>query len=231
VGAEGAIIVWDLETTKAIKTIDANASVESLALSPDGSLLVTGGEGGRVVVWNLQSESPIHEFDLQAGLVPSVAFSAEGHFVAACGEGGIAAWELEGGRQIFKDMSSDFECVTFNHAGTRLAFGGLGRVRMYDTKTWEQTAELLSDSSQVVGISFHYDDQRLATRSFDGIVKIWDVLTLQPMLTLRLDRALGTDPHDPIFSPDGQLLVAGRRGDGIFRLWSTCGPIITPPHD
>ncbi len=229
VGAEGTVVVWDLETNEAIKIIDAKSSLGSLALSRDGRLIMTGGEEGRVVVWDLRTEKPINEFDLQEGLVPSVAFSPDGRFVAACSEGGIAAWELDGGRPIFNDMSSDFECVTFNHAGTRLVFGGLGRVRMYNTNSWKQSAELLSDSSQVVGISFHHDDQRLATRSYDGIVKIWDVDTLQPMLTLRLDRALGTDPHDPIFSPDGQLLVAGRRGDGIFRLWSTRGTIITPP--
>lgn len=70
----------------------------------------------------------------------------------------------------------------------------------------------------VFRVAFSPDGKTLATASWDGTVKIWDVTTHQPLV--ELDTGPNNSVLDVAFSPDGTKLAAGI-SDNRIMLWDT----------
>src|SRR5262249_52369360 len=62
------------------------AEVATVAVSPDGNLLVSGGWDGAVKVWHLPEGQLMFSFGNHGGPVHTVAFSPDGSLFAAAGE-------------------------------------------------------------------------------------------------------------------------------------------------
>ena len=110
--------------------------------------------------------------------------------------------------------------LTFNHAGDRLAVGSLGRVRLYDTQSWQLASDWAAHNPPVNGLAFSADDKVLTTRASDGQVKLWDLLTGQNVLTFEGNSTRRNHRHPPLISPDDSLMLAGIDGHGL-ELWNT----------
>ena len=84
------IIIWDLMTGKLKKQWVADRGrICSLAVSPDGALLVSGGmDDKKVKVWNLAKGQEIHSI-AHKGVINSVAYSPSGHIIASLCDNGL----------------------------------------------------------------------------------------------------------------------------------------------
>jgi WD40 repeat protein len=67
----------------------------------------------------------------------------------------------------------------------------------------------------VVSVGWSLDGKRLASASRDGTIKIWDPVTCQEAMTLRIDE-FGV--FCVAWSPDGQQL-ASATADGTIQIW------------
>jgi WD40 repeat protein len=81
------------------------------------------------------------------------------------------------------------------------------------------SATLRGHTKVVDSLAFSRDGRMLASASWDGTVKLWEVLTGKERATLKghPDGAIAV-----AFSPDGGLLASGGR-HGMVRLWDTAG--------
>ncbi len=70
-------------------------TVEALAFSPDGSLLVAASREGRARAWEVASGREKADFDWQVGKLYALAFSPDGSTVAAGGSKGIVVWDVD----------------------------------------------------------------------------------------------------------------------------------------
>ena len=77
------------------------------------------------------------------------------------------------------------------------------------------TATLEGHAGPVDSVAFSSDEATLATGSWDGTVKLWDVATQQNIATLG---PRGDTVHSVAFSPDGTTLASGS-WDGTVELW------------
>ena len=96
-----------------------------------------------------------------------------------------------------------------------------GQVRLWDTATGDQHAELHGHTGPVNTLAFSSDGGLLATgddgRGSDGKLRLWDPATGRRHA--ELDGHTG--PVNTLaFSPDGLLLATGD-GNGFLRIWST----------
>ena len=86
--------MWDTASATAIQTLRGHEGhVRTLAYSPDGRRLVTGGDDRAVKVWDAATGSELISIDL-GDVVTRVAFSADGRaVVAGCVDGTVRTFE------------------------------------------------------------------------------------------------------------------------------------------
>jgi WD40 repeat protein len=81
-----------------------SSDVASVAFSPDGKTLASGGSGGddeTIKLWNLDSNEEIAIFGGHSGMVYSVAFSPDSKTLASGGDDEtIKLWNLENNHEI-----------------------------------------------------------------------------------------------------------------------------------
>jgi WD40 repeat protein/tetratricopeptide (TPR) repeat protein len=93
----GAVIALALPDLTVVRRLAKghDQAIESLALSPDGRLLATGGRDRRVVLRDALTFEPWLTFPAWTGVVKDLAFDASGRWLAFAGaDSDVALWDL-----------------------------------------------------------------------------------------------------------------------------------------
>jgi WD40 repeat protein len=93
--------VWDLtEKEPEGKPIRQSGALTCLAISPDGEVLATGNEGGRVYLsWHLPDAELQDPLDEHTKAITGLAFNCDGRTLASASEDGrVLLWEVAHGR-------------------------------------------------------------------------------------------------------------------------------------
>lgn len=88
------IVLWDLHTAEIQRTLKGHSKpVKAITLSPDGKRLASGGEDGRVILWDWQSGQELLVLDDETQSLDLV-FSPDGKKLAAASNGsGVTIWD------------------------------------------------------------------------------------------------------------------------------------------
>ncbi len=95
-GDDGSIGLWDVANGHLKATLtEHTAWVESVAFSPDGSLLASGSGDSTVRLWDISTGQSIATLTGHTSWVRSVAFSPDGSLLASgSGDGTVRLWEI-----------------------------------------------------------------------------------------------------------------------------------------
>ncbi len=189
---DSAVRVWDLETGRRTHQLPGKLAVNGLAFSPpDGRLLVTAGEDGRVRVFDWAADREVHQLPpRQQGRVGGVAFSPDGKLLACGGwDRTVRIWEISdpdprrwNPRPVLTDPTGSVQCVAFSPDGRYLAWGGTdSTVKICALRPGPAEGDgpvvhtFYGHTSWVRSVAFSIDGRFLASGSQDGTVKIWAV--------------------------------------------------------
>ncbi|HEY6174273.1 MAG TPA: serine/threonine-protein kinase [Kofleriaceae bacterium] len=216
-----AVAVFALPGGTRIRTIEHPALVRTLAFAPAGHDLVTASADGTVFV--IRDEREPVALPSPAGAITAVAFTPDGHAIAASAsdrrlrsydlERGQAAYELDDSSQI-----ADVRALRISPDGRRLIAIAMDKNTvlpvLWDLPNRRRIATL-SPGKEIVLAARFIDDHRIVTASRDGAARLWDATTGE------LQRSfLGSSValFDAAVNPDGSILVTAA-GDGAIRFW------------
>ncbi len=217
------------------------ASVESLAFSPNGKTLASGSGDQSITLWDLRPTVPLNRTLSTRGTpVQSLAFSLDGKKLATVGGNEINIWDVGVQYQPLLPITTDMQYLTsvvFSPDSKTLAAGGCvqivaglcdqGEVRLWNIATRQQVGTLGGHASQVSSIAFSPDGALLAsgscarrsdsgTNCVQGDIRLWNAATYQP----RNPDLIGDvkSVGSLAFSPDSKTLASA--GTGGITLWN-----------
>ncbi|MEM7537172.1 MAG: PQQ-binding-like beta-propeller repeat protein [Chloroflexota bacterium] len=212
------------EQTRLVRTLPTaershQGDVNSVAFSPDGTMVISGSEDHTVRLWRSSDLNPIYIFVGHTASVLSVGFSPDGQRIVSGSEDStVRVWDAATGKQLAQldGHSWDVMSVEFSPDGQRIVSGSEdSTVRVWDAATGKQLAQLDGHSGDVMLVRFSPDGQRIAFGGSDSSVHVWDVATGEQLT--QLNRHSG-DVMSVGFSPDGQRIVSGSYDDSL-RVW------------
>ncbi len=240
-GTDRNVRIWDLAASRQPLVLsDLSEGLASVAFSPDGNLLATGGgappqviqapegkfpaaenDGRTIRFWNPSTGVEIRTMRGHTGSIHALAFSPDGARLASAGADRVVRiWDAATGqlRVSMEGHSSAIFGVAFSPEGTRVVSAGADKtLRCWDIETGRLIRTLYGHDNFVMGVAFSPDGSRIASAGADQTVRVWDLARGREVLILRGPR---DRVHGVAFSPDGEQL-AGASADGVLRVWES----------
>jgi hypothetical protein len=180
----GEILLWDVATRKRLDLplIGHSDKVESVAFSPDGQMLASGGQDGTIILWNVTTRQPIGpSLTGHSDKVEGVAFSPDGQMLASAGQDAtIILWDVTARQPLgppLKGHSDWVLSVAFSPDGKMLASGGRDNtIILWNVATQRAIGSpLTGHDGWIYSVAFSPDGNQLASNSGDNAIILRDV--------------------------------------------------------
>nr|O24076.1 RecName: Full=Small ribosomal subunit protein RACK1; AltName: Full=Guanine nucleotide-binding protein subunit beta-like protein [Medicago sativa]CAA69934.1 G protein beta subunit-like [Medicago sativa subsp. x varia] len=146
--------VWNLTNCKLRNTLAGHSGyVNTVAVSPDGSLCASGGKDGVILLWDLAEGKRLYSLDA-GSIIHALCFSPNRYWLCAATESSIKIWDLES-KSIVEDLKVDLKTEA------DAAIGG-------DTTTKKKVIYCTS-------LNWSADGSTLFSGYTDGVVRVWGI--------------------------------------------------------
>jgi WD40 repeat protein/DNA-binding SARP family transcriptional activator len=210
--------IWDVESGELLFRLVGHPenAVRTVAFTPDGSRLITGGYDATWRVWDSVTGAQVRLLLAAQAESAAVDFSRDGRLMATADfDGNLRLWdaaslELLSTRQVDPEV----EAIAFGPAAMLVTAGSAGTAQVWDLESEREPLILRGHRTGINWVAVSPDGTRIATAGGDRTARLWDATTGRELLTL-----FG---HElPIwgvaFSPDGRLLATSS-ADGMVAL-------------
>lgn len=220
----GQLLVWEWQSESYILKQQGHFfDMNTLSYSSDGQHVATGGDDGKVKVWNTVSGFCFVTFSEHTSAVSAVEFAKQGQVLfSASLDGTVRAFDLIRYRN-FRTFTSpspvQFSCLAVDESGEVIAAGSTDsfQIFMWSVQTGKLLDVLSGHEGPLSSLAFQPTGNLLASASWDKTVRVWNVY----------DRSRAVEPYQLnadvlslAFRPDGPLVRfhhLGRLQDPCFR--------------
>jgi WD40 repeat protein len=226
---------WEIESGKELLVFGAHkTTIWAMALSPDGSRLLAGGNDRLVRLYDVESGKQLQELKGHNETVWGAVFLPGGkQALTGAWDQSLRVWDLETGQQVrsFEGVRDHNRCLAVSPDGKTVAAGqfadmgnqhGAGIARLYDIGSGREIAAFSGHKEEIPNLAFSPDGKTLATCGYDKTLRLWDVATGKELRSMS-----GTPLHYfefAEFTPDGSRIVScGTEGAGTnfaTRAWT-----------
>jgi WD40 repeat protein/energy-coupling factor transporter ATP-binding protein EcfA2 len=206
----------DLKTAREV--IQPPVKINSIALSPDGTILAGAGENGTLYLWDIKNNYAVKEVPRLGNPLTSVEFGPEGRRIITGDNVGIVKIYDNQAGLIIRTLSghtSGIEQIRFNHGGTFMATASKDKtVRLWNMSNLKEQPIVLSDHKDWVwSATFTPDDEQLlasvhsSTETVKGVehtIRAWPtkIPTMSDILCGFIKRNIDSDEWDTFAGND-----------------------------
>ena len=250
-GDRSFIGIWDWTSGKQLLQIPRNLTmIRALAISPDGSTLVTSTADDSVCLWALAAGKMIHKLPGHGrlgGIRGAGCFTPDGKHMLSCGDDMILRkWEVATGKTILElaiqpqgmDLSNRDAATNpvlrralmdghdvFSPDGNSLLMSFGNAIHVFDAATGKDLYQMSHEGGHLSSLAMSSDNKMLLTSADSKPAQnqeicLWELSTRQLRKQINLPNA---KPGPVAFSPDNKFFAAAASGepDGRIGVWDT----------
>lgn len=219
-----SVRLWRAESGECVATLLGHEfAVRSVAFSPDGKCVVSGGDDEAIRVWEIASGSQVrvirgHNNPDFTATIWGLCISPDSQLLASAGsDNSVRLWSLATGEQrgVLPHPDIVFR-VVFRKAGPQaLSACADGVIRLWDVALGREKLAVAAHAGEVLCLALSPKEDLFASGGSDCTVNLWRAETGEPLL-----RLLGhTHTVGSVaFSPE-QALLASSSENGELKLW------------
>ncbi|GAV80069.1 WD40 domain-containing protein [Cephalotus follicularis] len=148
--------VWNLTNCKLKNTLAGHGGyVNTVAVSPDGSLCASGGKDGVILLWDLSEGKRLYSLDA-GSVIHALCFSPNRYWLCAATENSIKIWDLES-KTIVEDLKVDLKTEAEKSEGN-----------IATTTTKKKVIYCTS-------LNWSADGTTLFSGYTDGVIRVWGI--------------------------------------------------------
>jgi WD40 repeat protein len=232
------IKLWDAKTGRFLRALvhsdKRGEVVMSVAFSPDGTRLLSGGNTSHLKLWDVETGRLVRTISGKQRIV-SIAFSRDGNLLlTGSNEGWLELWDVATDRLVRTIQAGRLRGVyaaAISPDGERLLSGGddrgphtgywraMHRVYLWDAATGNLLRAFDGHSDVITSVAFSPKGTEVLSGSADSTFKVWNAASGK---LLRTFEGPFNGVRSVVFSPDGALLLTGN-GDATVRVWRAEG--------
>jgi WD40 repeat protein len=206
---------------------------QTVAYSPNGKWVATGGNGGAVLC--NAATGVLKNLEPVAGSVTSVAFSADSQVLATAFQYGIdqvlvQIWNVSTGSLISTMNTTDNlpPCLAFSPKGATLAVVNVtgtstSSIQLWNINTMKQT-HVFNSQDFLTSVAFSPDGTAIAgagSAASGGQIDIWNLASGKQLRSISISN--GYDWPTIAFSSNGSMIAEAdglRTANGVLRIWN-----------
>ena len=209
----GTIRIWNVRTGRLVRTLNpvhSKKSVNTLAVSPDSSILASGGSDNNLILWDLKTGRRVRTIPAHKAAVNSIAFSNDGQTIASGSDDKtVRLWNVRTGSRLLTLIghAGAVNAIALSRDGQTLASGGEDKtVRLWNLGTGEVRRIITGHAGPVNAVAFSPNGQVVATASSDNTIRLSNV---QDGKRTRTFKGHSSWVRTIAFSPDSRTLISG----------------------
>jgi len=230
------IRLWDVQSGKRLRTLKGhNPSVRSLEFDPQGVMLASGSMDHTVKLWQAGTGRLFRTLEGHVSGVDCVGFDPRGVVLASAGmDDTVKLWEASTGNllytlDLYNSGGEQFVwSLAFDPRGLTLASGNQDKtVKLWETRSGKLLRTLEGHTDAVAVVAYSRVAPLLASKSFDGTVRIWSCVTWECVAVIPVPNqrysniaALAFHPTRPWLATDASVSGSlDEQKSCLIRIW------------
>ncbi|MEG5034415.1 serine/threonine-protein kinase [Microcoleus sp. AT3-D2] len=209
----GTIRIWNVRTGRLVQTLNSvhsKKSVKTLAVSPDSSILASGGDDNNVILWDLKTGRRMRTIAAHKATVNEIAFSRDGQTLASGSDDKtVRLWNVRTGSRLrtLSGHAGGVNAIALSRDGKTLASGSEDKtVRLWNLGTGEVRRIITGHRGPVTAVAFSPNGKIVASASTDNTIRLSNV---QNGKRTRTFKGHSSWVRTIAFSPDSRTLISG----------------------
>ncbi|MEG5016262.1 MULTISPECIES: serine/threonine-protein kinase [unclassified Microcoleus] len=209
----GTIRIWNVRTGRLVRTLNSvhsKKSVKTVAVSPDSSILASGGDDNNVILWDLKTGRRMRTIAAHKAAVNEIAFSRDGQTLASGSDDKtVRLWNVRTGSRLrtLSGHAGGVNAIALSRDGKTLASGSQDKtVRLWNLGTGEVRRIITGHGGPVNAVAFSPNGQIVASASTDNTIRLSNV---QDGKRTRTFKGHSSWVRTIAFSPDSRTLISG----------------------